>query len=204
MIPRINTALKRVPAWSVYIVGLLLLAWLVMLVFTGGLGVDPVKAIEHRLGSLGLQFLLAGLCVTPLRRFTGLNLLRYRRALGLMCFAFVTLHLMTWLLLDLQLRWAEIGADLYKRPYIIVGMLGFAALVPLAITSNNASIRRMGAAGWQKLHRLTYFAVFAGALHYLLLVKTWTAEPLLYFGATLLLLALRVAPKRRLVAARPV
>lgn len=204
MIPRINTALKRVPTWSVYILGLLLLAWLVVQVFTGGLGVDPVKAIEWRLGSLGLQFLLAGLCVTPLRRFAGLNLLRYRRALGLVCFAFVTLHLVTWLVLDLQLRWAEIGADLYKRPYIIVGMLGLAAMVPLAVTSNNASIRRLGAAGWQKLHRLTYFAVFAGALHYLLLVKAWTTEPLLYFAAALALLALRVAPKRRAVPARQV
>lgn len=204
MIARLNTALKRVPAWSVYMLGLLLLTWLVVQVFTGGLGVDPVKAIEHRLGSLGLQFLLAGLCVTPLRQFAGLNLLRYRRALGLVCFAFVSLHLATWLLLDLQLRWAEIGADLYKRPYIIVGMLGLAALVPLAITSNNASIRRMGAAGWQKLHRLTYFAVFAGALHYLLLVKTWTTEPLVYFALTLALLALRVAPKRRPLQTRPV
>lgn len=204
MIARLNTALKRVPAWSVYMLGLLLLTWLVVQVFTGGLGVDPVKAIEHRLGSLGLQFLLAGLCVTPLRQFAGLNLLRYRRALGLVCFAFVSLHLATWLLLDLQLRWAEIGADLYKRPYIIVGMLGLAALVPLAITSNNASIRRMGAAGWQKLHRLTYFAVFAGALHYLLLAKTWTTEPLVYFALTLALLALRVAPKRRPLQTRPV
>lgn len=203
MIAQLNTALKRVPPWSVYMMGLLLLAWLVAQVFTGGLGVDPVKVIEHQLGTLGLQFLLAGLCVTPLRRFAGLNMLRYRRALGLVSFAFISLHLTTWLLLDLQLRWAEIGADLYKRPYIIVGMLGLAAMVPLAVTSNTASIRKLGAAGWQKLHRLTYFAVFAGALHYLLLVKTWTAEPLAYFGVTLALLALRVAPKRRPSPARP-
>jgi sulfoxide reductase heme-binding subunit YedZ len=83
-------------------------------------------------------------------------------------------------LLDLQLRWSEIGADLVKRPYIIVGMLGFACLVPLALTSNDWSVRRLGAVAWRRLHRLTYVAVLLGALHYLLLVKVWSAEPLLY------------------------
>ncbi|HEX9857993.1 MAG TPA: protein-methionine-sulfoxide reductase heme-binding subunit MsrQ [Paracoccaceae bacterium] len=194
---QVNRVLRRVPPWAVYLAGALPLALLIWDAFGGGLGVDPVKALEQRLGELGLQFLLAGLCVTPLRRATGVNLIRYRRALGLLCFAYISLHLTTWLLLDLQLRWAEIGADLVKRPYIIIGMTGFAAMVPLALTSNNASVRRMGAAAWQKLHRLTYLAAFAGALHYLVLVKAWPIEPILYFAATLMLLALRVAPRRR-------
>lgn len=199
---QVNRALRRVPPWVVYLAGALPLALLMWDAFDGGLGVDPVKALEQRLGELGLQFLLAGLCVTPLRRATGVNLIRYRRALGLLCFACISLHLATWLLLDLQLRWAEIGADLVKRPYIMIGMAGFAAMVPLALTSNNAAVRRMGAAAWQRLHRLTYLAAFAGALHYLVLVKAWPIEPILYFAATLVLLALRVAPRRRTPAAK--
>ncbi|MGB8813981.1 MAG: protein-methionine-sulfoxide reductase heme-binding subunit MsrQ [Paracoccaceae bacterium] len=202
MVAQINGALRRVPAWVVYVLGLLPVAWLVWQALGGGLGVDPVKAIEHQLGELALQMLLAGLCVTPLRRFTGVTLLKFRRAIGLVAFGYVSLHLATWVLLDLQLRWAEIGADLWKRPYIIIGMLGFVAMVPLAVTSNSASIRRMGAAAWQKLHRLTYLAAFAGALHYIVLVKAWPIEPILYFAATLALLALRVAPKQRAPAPR--
>ena len=95
------------------------------------------------------------------------------------------------MLLDLQLRWSEIGADLVKRPYIIVGMLGLACLVPLAVTSNGWSVRRLGAAAWQRLHRLTYAAVLLGALHYLLLVKVWSAEPVLYGLAAVVLVMLR-------------
>lgn len=187
----LNGALRRVPVWAVCGLGLVPLAVLVWRGLSGGLGIDPVKTLEHQLGLTALQLLLAGLLVTPLRRWTGVNLIRYRRAIGLLAFLYAALHLLVWLWLDLQLRWSEIGADLVKRPYVIVGMLGFACLVPLAVTSNGWSVRRLGAAAWQRLHRLAYAAVLLAALHYLLLVKVWSAEPLLYALAAAGLVALR-------------
>lgn len=187
-VDRLNRALRRVPTGVVYLGGLIPLAWIVWLAVGNGLGADPVKEIEHRLGLLGLQFLLASLCITPLR-WGGLNLLKFRRALGLLAFLYVTLHLIAWVVLDMGLRWSEVGADLLKRPYIIIGMLGFLAMAPLALTSNRAAIRAMGAK-WQRLHRLAYAAVLLGAAHFLILVKAWPAEPILYMaGAVALVLA---------------
>ena len=188
---RVNQGLRRVPAWLLYPLGVVPFALLVQQALTGDLGADPVRTLEHQLGTYALQLLLAGLLVTPIRRWTGINLIRYRRAIGLLAFFYATLHLMVWVFLDLQMRWSEIGADLVKRPYIIVGMIGFAALVPLAVTSNNLSIRRMGAAAWARLHQLVYLAVLAGALHYLLLVKVWSFEPLFYAASAIVLVGLR-------------
>ena len=201
----VNGRLRKIPAWPVYLLSALPLLWLVLMIFTDGLGVDPVKFIERHVGKFGLIFLIVGLCVTPLRRLTGVSLLKYRRAIGLAAFFYVALHLTVWLVLDIQLRWGEIWGDIVKRPYITIGMLGFAAMVPLAVTSNNLSVRRLGAAAWTRLHRLTYLAAFAGAAHYLILVKAWPLKPILYFGAVVLLLALRAwwswAKQRRAAAA---
>ena len=192
LVDRLNGWARRIsPNW-LYAAALLPPLWLIWQLNTGGLGVDPVKRIEHSLGLWGLQMIVAGLCVTPLRRLAGLNLLRFRRAIGLIAFAYVSLHLLVWLVLDLQLRWGQIWGDILKRPYITMGMAGFALMLPLALTSNAASIRRLGAAGWQKLHRLTYFAALAGVIHYIWLVRTWQAEPILYLLAVVALLALRL------------
>lgn len=193
---RANQLLRRIPVNAVYLAGLLPFAWIVWLTFTNGLGPDPVKAIELRLGELGLQFLVAGLVVTPLR-WAGLNLIRFRRAIGLLAFFYVAMHLLAWVVLDMGLRWDEMAADLVKRWYIIIGMVGFATMVPLALTSNNGAIRRLGAASWARLHRLTYVAALAGALHYVVLVKAWPVEPLLYLGAVCLLLLARLWRNRQ-------
>jgi methionine sulfoxide reductase heme-binding subunit len=197
---RLNGLARRVPTWAVWLAGLVPLAFLVWGAFAGGLGADPVKAIEHRLGELGLQFLLASLAVTPLRRFVGLNLLRFRRALGLLAFTYVGLHLLAWIGLDMGLRWSEMAADLVKRPYVILGMVGFVALVPLALTSTNAAIRRMGPVAWGRLHRLAYVAILAGILHLVLLSKVWTGEVLVYVALALGLLVLRLVPRRKMMA----
>lgn len=197
---RINGALRALPTWPVYGLGLVPLAVLAGQVLTGGLGIDPVKALERELGMLGLQFLVAGLCITPLRWATGVSLIRFRRAVGLLAFLYVALHLAVWVLLDLQLRWAEIWADIVKRPYITAGMVGFAAMLPLAITSNDLSVRRMGAAAWQRLHRLTYLAALAGAVHFLWLVKAWPVEPILYLAAVVALLGWRALRSLRRAA----
>jgi len=188
----INLALKRVPVWSLYIAGPVPLVWLYYLGLTNALGADPVKVIEHRLGLIGLQLIIAGLLVTPLRRFAGLNLLKFRRAIGLLTFFYIAAHLLTWLVLDIQLLWGEIWKDILKRPYITIGMTGFVLLLPLAVTSNNMSVKRLGAAGWRKLHKLTYLAAIAGALHYVWLVKGWQIEPFIYLCIVLSLLAMRL------------
>lgn len=197
---RINAAARRVPPGAIYALALLPLAWLVGAAATGGLGIDPVKEMEHRLGLWGLQLLVAGLCVTPLRRFAGVNLIRFRRAIGLVAFAYILLHLLVWLVLDMGLLWEQALKDIVKRPYVTMGMAGLAALVPLAATSNDGSLRRLGPVRWRRLHRLTYLAALAGGVHYLWLVKSWPLEPFLYLGAILALLGLRVLPRRAALA----
>ncbi len=203
MVQTINGALRRLPTWPVYVIGLLVPFWFLWLGMTGGLGVEPIKELEHRLGELGLQLLIATLCVTPLRRFLGLNLLRFRRALGLIGFYYIALHLLVWLVLDVQIL-SQIWADILKRPYITIGMLAFLLLVPLALTSNNWSLRRLGAASWRRLHQLSYLAAVLGAVHFVMLVKGWQLEPLVYLGGVLALLVmrLRTTPRNWFVSAR--
>lgn len=192
----INGALRRVPTWPVYLVGALPPVWYLYLGFTGGLGVEPITELEHRLGLLGLQMLIAVLAVTPLRRFTGISLIKFRRALGLLAFYYIACHLLVWLVLDVQIL-SQIWADIVKRPYITIGMAGFVLLVPLAATSNNWSIRRMGPMAWKRLHQLSYLAAILGSLHFVMLVKGWQIEPLLYLGAVILLLLARLPGVRR-------
>lgn len=195
MVGAINGALRRVPAWPVYMAGLLPIPVVFWMGLTGQLGVDPVKAMEHRYGLFALQFLLASLAVTPIRRLTGINLIRYRRALGLIAFGFAVAHLAVWMVLDVRLDWAAIGRDLVKRPYIIIGMIGLLAMLPLAITSNGWSIRRLGP-NWRRLHKLAYVAGIAGAAHYMMLVKSWPPEPILYCAGVAILLILRIRAPR--------
>lgn len=194
VVDHINAFARRVPTWGLYILCLLPVPWLLYLAQTGGLGREPIKALEHELGEIALQLLIIGLTITPLRRLLGVNLLKFRRALGLLAFTYVALHLLVWLVLDVGIL-SQIWADILKRPYITIGMAGFILLLPLAVTSNNWSVRKLGA-GWRKLHRLSYLAVLLGGVHYIMLTKTWAAEPLLYMAAILGLLALRL-PKAR-------
>lgn len=190
-VQRINSAIGRVPPWALYILGVVPPAWLLWLGMTGGLGVEPIKALEHKLGELALQLFILTIAVRPLREWTGLNLLKLRRALGVITFAYVFLHLLVWLVLDVGIL-SEIWADIVKRPYITVGMAAFALMLPLAVTSNNLSLRKLGPKRWRGLHKLTYPAAFLGALHYVMLAKGFQLEPLIYLAVTTLLLASRV------------
>ena len=185
----LNAVLRRFPEWPIYLLGLAPAAWFFWLGLTGGLGVEPIEALEHRYGLFALQFLIAGLCVTPLRRLLGVNLLKFRRAFGLIAFSYLVLHLLVWLVLDIGMV-SRIWADILKRPYITIGMSGFVLLVPLAVTSNRWSIRRLGPR-WTHLHRLVYPAVLLGSVHFLLLRKGFQLEPLVYMGSVALLLAWR-------------
>ncbi|WP_209599177.1 protein-methionine-sulfoxide reductase heme-binding subunit MsrQ [Ruegeria sp. HKCCSP351] len=186
----INQTLRRIPVWAVYLMGALPAPWLFYLGLTGGLGIEPIEALEHRYGELALQLLIAGLAITSLRRFVGLNLMKFRRAIGVLTFVYVSLHLLVWLVLDVQLP-SQIWADILKRPYITVGMGAFLLLLPLTATSNNWSVRRLGPR-WRRLHWLVYPAALLGGLHYVMLAKGFQIEPLIYLAAIVILLALRL------------
>jgi sulfoxide reductase heme-binding subunit YedZ len=189
---------------ALYILGLLPAVYTFYLGVSDQLGADPLRTLEQTLGLWALRFLIAALAVTPLRRLGGPNLIRYRRALGLLVFYYAALHLTTYLVLDQGLDVAAIWADIVKRPYITIGMLAFILLVPLAVTSNGPMIRRLGSAAWQRLHRLVYVAAIAGALHFILLVKAWPLEPLVYAAlvAVLLLFRIGVFVRKRLARQR--
>lgn len=190
---RVNQTARRVPAWFVYVLGILPAGYFLYLGLSGGLGAEPIKALEHELGEFALKLLIAGLCITPLRKHLGVNLLKFRRAIGIMTFVYVALHLLVWLVLDVQIA-TQIWADIVKRPYITVGMGAFALMIPLAVTSNAYSVRRMGVR-WRKLHKLTYGIAVLGALHFIMLSKGLQLEPLIYMGVVLILLALRIPSK---------
>lgn len=196
MIDTVNTALRKIPTWVLYLLGALYPAWLLYLGVTGGLGPDPVKALEHEMGERALQLLVLGLAVTPLRRFVGVNLMKFRRALGLLTFTYVALHLLVWLLLDVQII-SQILADIAKRPYITIGMAGFVLMLPLALTSSNTAVKRLGRR-WKRLHLLTYPAAILGGVHFVMLAKGFQIEPLIYLVVILALLATRLpfVPKR--------
>lgn len=196
-VDRINAVARKVPTWAVYILYLLPAPYFFYLALTGGLGPDPVKPLEHEYGEIALQLLIIGLCITPLRQFFGLNLIKFRRTFGVLAFTYVTLHLAVWAFLDVQTL-GRVIEDIVKRPYITIGMAGFALLLPLALTSNNWSVRRLGPR-WRPLHRLTYVAVLLGGIHYIWLVKGIQLEPLVYMAVILGLLALRL---RKRVALR--
>jgi sulfoxide reductase heme-binding subunit YedZ len=196
IIETLNKALRRVPAWPIYPLSLAYAAWLVWLGATGGLGAEPIKALEHALGKPALYLLVGGLTITPLRQWVGLNLIRFRRAIGLSCFFFISVHLLVWLVLDVQAL-DRIWADILKRPYITGGMAGFILLIPLAVTSNNLSLRRLGPVRWRKVHKLSYPAAVLGGVHYLLLGKGWQLRPMIFLAVILLLLVLRYKKARR-------
>ena len=195
VVERINGVARRIPTWAVYILYLLPAPYYFYLALTGGLGPDPVKPLEHHYGEIALQLLIIGLCISPLRRFFGLNLIKFRRTFGVLAFTYVVLHLMVWAFLDVQTL-DRVVQDIIKRPYITIGMASLVLLLPLAITSNNWSVRRLGP-NWRKLHLLTYPAVILGGVHYVWLAKGFQLEPLLYMAVILGLLALRMKKTRK-------
>ena len=160
---------------------------------TGGLGANPVEAITHTTGEWTLRLLLATLAITPLRHVTGwVSLTRLRRMVGLFAFFYLVLHFATYAVLDASLDLAYVVEDVADRLYITVGFAAFVMLVPLAATSTNAMVRRLGPLRWRRLHRLVYAAGVCGVLHHLWLVKADLREPLIYAGILTVLLAARL------------
>jgi sulfoxide reductase heme-binding subunit YedZ len=191
----LNAGLRRLPTWPVYLGLAMPAAILFWQGLSGQLGADPVKALEHQYGKWALQLLILTLLVTPLRRWAGISLLKFRRAFGLMAFGYVVAHLLIWLILDMQFFWTQILGDIAKRPYITIGMVALVLLIPLAATSTNRAIRRLGPLAWARLHRLAYAAAILGAIHYLMVVKAWPLEPILYAIGVPILVLLRFIPR---------
>ncbi|HCP81896.1 MAG TPA: protein-methionine-sulfoxide reductase heme-binding subunit MsrQ [Octadecabacter sp.] len=192
LVHTINSFARKVPTWAIYILLTLPAAFLVFQLVSGGLGVDPAKRFEHETGELSLKLIILGLAITPLRKYLKLNVLKFRRAVGVMSFVYVAVHLCAWVLIDMNLRWAQMYGDIWKRPYITIGMVAFVLMVPLAVTSNNVSLRKMGASAWRKLHKLVYPIAVLGGVHYIMVQKVWETEPMVYLAVILALLATRI------------
>ncbi|MBD8663422.1 MULTISPECIES: protein-methionine-sulfoxide reductase heme-binding subunit MsrQ [unclassified Rhizobium] len=189
-IPALPRRYHAASIWALYVVGLCPAAWYFYQAATGGLGFNPVKTFEHLIGIWALRFIILTLAVTPLRDILGINWIRYRRALGLLAFYYVVFHFSVYLLLDLQLNFGAVGSDIVRRPYITIGFACLLLLIPLAVTSNNWSIRKLGQT-WVKMHKLIYLVALGGALHYVLAVKSVTLVPFIHIAAIGLLLAYR-------------
>ncbi|PNA22438.1 MULTISPECIES: protein-methionine-sulfoxide reductase heme-binding subunit MsrQ [unclassified Pseudomonas] len=184
---------------AIFVIGCLFPVWWLYEAAMGSLGPDPGKIMVDRLGLGALVFLLITLSMTPLQRLTGWSgWIVVRRQLGLWCFAYIVLHLTAYLVFILGLDWGQFGVELRKRPYIIVGALGFLGLLALAVTSNRYSQRRLGAR-WKKLHRLVYVILGLGLLHFLWIVRSDLKEWAVYAAIGGFLLVLRIPPVWRRV-----
>jgi sulfoxide reductase heme-binding subunit YedZ len=169
-----------------------------MRALNGDLGVDPVETLSQVSGDWTLRFLLVTLAITPASRFLGLNqLIRYRRTVGLTTFGYAVCHFACFVWLDQWFVWADIVAEISDRLWITIGFATLLLLVPLAVTSTNGMVRRLGARRWRRLHRLVYLAGVGGVMHYWWAVKADTRVPLVYGLILAGLLAVRLVPRRR-------
>ena len=193
--------ITRVVKPGLFVTALLPLAYLLLRLATGSVEGDQVKFLQHVTGDTVLACLLLTLSVTPLRRLTGWNeLIRVRRLIGLTAFWYALIHLLSYVVFDQSLSISEIGADILKHPWVLVGFAAFLMLLPLAVTSTKGWVRRLGGRRWQRLHRLIYPATAAGVVHYFWLVKKDVTDPVYWAAALLVVLALRLVkrPARRL------
>jgi sulfoxide reductase heme-binding subunit YedZ len=157
------------------------LAILVWDSFGGNTGANPIEFFLRTTGVLTLVFLLITLSVTPLRKYFGWNvLIKFRRMLGLYAFFYGFLHLVTYSIFDKSFSFSAIASDVWQRPFIAVGMLAFFLIVPLAVTSTNGMIKRLGGKNWARLHKLTYLAAILGVIHFWMIVKSDIFYPLLF------------------------
>ena len=183
----------RAAWWLVFALMATPLAWLVYQALTGGLGANPIEAINRFLGDWALRMLLVVLAATPLKIMFGwVWPVRMRRMLGLWSFVYVALHITNYVAIDQFFAWGDIWQDILKRKFITVGMVAFVILTALAATSWNGAIRRIGAKSWKKLHKLVNFAAVMGCLHYIWMVKADLRDPLIHLAILGALLGVRV------------
>ena len=187
--------------WLIFLALLTPFAWILWKVFRlqsgewDALGPEPGKAVVWFTGNWAFNVLLLTLALTPLKQWTGWSwLIRYRRMLGLWAFFYLSLHLLAYMALLLEWRWAEIGAEILKRPYLLFGMAGWLLMVPLAVTSTKGWQRRLRNQ-WKRLHQLIYIIALLAAVHYLLQIRSSWFEPALYSALVVLLLLARMRRK---------
>ena len=181
------------PKLVVFINSLIPLALLLWDVSRNRVGPNPLEFATRTTGMLTLVFLCLTLAVTPLRKIFGLNsLVKYRRMLGLFAFFYCSLHLLTYIWFDRWFNLLSTAEDVVQRPFILVGMTAFLLMVPLAITSTNRMVKRLGGKSWARLHRLAYVAAIAGVVHFWMLVKSDTRLPLTFGFIVLFLLGYRL------------
>jgi len=189
----------RFPKLVLFTNALVPLALLLWDAYRHQLGTNPIEFVLRTTGMLALIFLLLSLTITPLRKLTGRNYLsHFRRMLGLFAFFYGLLHLSSYFIFDRSLSLPGVFRDTFARPFILLGMTALLLMVPLALTSTNAMIKRLGAARWKRLHTLVYPSAIAAVIHYYLLVKADTRQPIAFAAVLLLLLAYRAfAPRFR-------
>jgi len=193
-----TTAVRRVVKPVVFLASLGPFAWLVYGAFWGDLGVNPVETITNHTGIWTLRFIVITLAITPVRWLTGFNpIIHFRRMAGLFAFFYGSLHFLTYFVLDHSLMFAGVWDDVVKRPYITAGFTAFVLMIPLALTSSQGWIRRLGGRTWNLLHRLIYITAIAAVLHYLWKVKLDTTNPMYYAAIVGVLLAARVWRRAR-------
>lgn len=184
------------PKLVVFINSLIPLVLLLWDLYRKQVGPNPLEFATRTTGMLTLIFLSLTVAITPLRRIFGVNsLVKFRRMLGLFAFFYGTLHLLTYIWFDRLFNFVSVAGDVVQRPFILVGMTAFLLMVPLAITSTNKMVRRLGGKGWARLHRLVYLAGIAGVIHFWMLVKSDIRLPLTFAFIILFLLGYRLLLK---------
>jgi methionine sulfoxide reductase heme-binding subunit len=184
------------PRVVVFINSLIPLVLLLWDLYFKQVGPNPLEFATRTTGMLTLVFLSLTVAITPLRRIFGINSLgKFRRMLGLFAFLYGTLHLLTYLWFDRVFNFGSVASDVAQRPFILVGMTAFLLMVPLAITSTNKMVKRLGGKRWARLHRLVYLAAVAGVVHFWMLVKSDVRLPLTFAFIILFLLGYRLLLK---------
>ncbi len=183
---------RRIAKPLVFTLCLIPLAWLVRDFLHEQLGANPIQTLLRDIGDWTLRFLLIGLAITPVKILTGWGeLTRYRRMIGLFTFFYAFLHLASYIGLDQFFEWRIIVEDIVKRPFITIGMIAFALLIPLALTSTKGMIKRLGGRRWQALHRVVYVVGVLGVIHFYMMIKADFREPIIYGAILSLLLGFR-------------
>ena len=179
------------------------LAFLLFDWYRGGLGANPIEFFLRTTGVLTLIFVLLSLLITPLRKLFGWNgLIKYRRMIGLYAFFYALIHLITYSIFDKSLDLAAIVGDVWQRPFIAVGMLAFGMLVPLAVTSTNGWVKRLGGKRWARLHKRNYLIAILGVIHFWMIVKSDVFYPAIFGFVVVVLLGYRLVANRKATAAK--
>ena len=188
----LNALFRSLPVPLVYFISLIPIPLYFYLGIINELGPDPLRFLEHKYGELGLIFLLITLSISPLLRSTNINLMKFRRCIGLIAFYYIVSHVSVYFFLDIGLSLEILISDLKKRYYIIAGFFAFVTLIPLAVTSNNISVRKLNIRVWKKIHSFIYISIILSILHFILMSKTWTTELYFYTAITLIILFLKI------------